>query len=360
MNEIAPSSGRLFGWSTLNVMLGGGSALDLPRMSLRSLAEAGDFLSCYGFDCADPDHKKELDEVRADAVKFIIEELLNPDEPGPPAAVNEASDLRHLLVMASAEDPSEERRWACAILRVMHTIAHARSPFNEWFGEQIRTQILGRFLPYVTDESGCLMLGDLRLHEFALKHTKPLRSVVMKLLHKAENVASDVFDRIGVRIVTEDRLDCLLAVRYLRKNHVVAFPNIKPSRSRNTLLDLARVRADVATVDAEIVAGRLSPGDRLEAVRRRVAAHPITNGGERNEHSASEYHALQFTCRQQIRIKAGTLGPSMPEARFFFPYEVQIMDAGSFKATRSGRASHGEYKRRQRRAVRARVLGLRR
>jgi uncharacterized protein (TIGR04562 family) len=44
--------------------------------------------------------------------------------------------------------------------------------------------------------------------------------------------------------------------------------------------------------------------------------------------------------------------------RFFFPYEIQILDADSFEEARSGRASHDDYRERQREAVRRRVLGV--
>jgi len=43
--------------------------------------------------------------------------------------------------------------------------------------------------------------------------------------------------------------------------------------------------------------------------------------------------------------------------RFFFPFEVQITDARSYELSRSGDASHRQYKDRQRATVKERVLG---
>jgi hypothetical protein len=47
------------------------------------------------------------------------------------------------------------------------------------------------------------------------------------------------------------------------------------------------------------------------------------------------------------------------EVRFFFPYEVQIMDADAYERSRSGLASHEVYKARQRHAVKRRLWGSR-
>jgi uncharacterized protein (TIGR04562 family) len=41
---------------------------------------------------------------------------------------------------------------------------------------------------------------------------------------------------------------------------------------------------------------------------------------------------------------------------FFFPFEIQLMDRKSFLDTREGLASHDEYKKRQKQAIRERVF----
>ena len=83
------------------------------------------------------------------------------------------------------------------------------------------------------------------LKNFEVKSHKSSHSIAIKLLHKAENVAADIFDRIGVRFITPTRLDCVRVIRYLRERNVIMFANVKPSRSRNTLIDLDRFRARV-------------------------------------------------------------------------------------------------------------------
>ena len=44
------------------------------------------------------------------------------------------------------------------------------------------------------------------------------------------------------------------------------------------------------------------------------------------------------------------------EFTFFFAHEVQVMEQSGFQSSRSGPASHSEYKQRQRDAARRRVL----
>ena len=45
------------------------------------------------------------------------------------------------------------------------------------------------------------------------------------------------------------------------------------------------------------------------------------------------------------------------EVKFFFPYEIQVLDKASFVESRSGRASHAVYKARQRFSVKKRLFG---
>jgi len=181
-------------------------------------------------------------------------------------------------------------------------------------------------------------------------------SVAMKLLHKVENVAEDIFDRVGVRFITHERLDTLLVVKYLREHNVFMFANIKPSRSRNTLIDIGWLEDLMAGLDGEVEAGSMTEDERMEVLREAVASHahlaePSTS---LNPYSAASYHAVQFTCRQMIRVPDDT---GRCEIRFFFPFEVQILDEESYRRSRSGYAAHDLYKQRQRKAVRDRVLG---
>lgn len=379
----------VFPWDTLNAIVGGLSAVDVPRLQVYSLHEAESFLEGYGFRWDDQLHCIEIERVRQEAWHFLREELLTEEENKRiPKEVAEQKDLRRLLMWASerGEHPSRQR-WSCVLLRLMHTFAHSESHFNNRFGEEIRKQITDRFMPHLKETEDGFILGDnnesIALAEFDIKQSKPKHSLVMKLLHKPENVATDVFDRIGVRFVTLDKLDALRVVQYLRTRNVFMFANVKPSRSKNSLIDVGWLRQEVEDMLGD---GTLTPDEQVALLRKRMEEIPYTGPPDtsRNPHSSRKYHSIQFTCRQMIRVNnpyaaelvsrveaARMTEPGMTrvhdsllrslkmptQIRFFFPFEVQIMDKKSFAMSRSGDAAHADYKKRQWLSVRRRVLG---
>ena len=101
-----------------------------------------------------------------------------------------------------------------------------------------------------------------------------------------------------------------------------------------------------------------------------------------NPHSAAEFHSLQLTVRKMIQLPPegpqvrATPGPppegvkqtwggpasaceagSEAGCRFFFAYEIQLLDAASLAQSQQGAASHEAYKQRQVEAARRRVFG---
>lgn len=376
----------LFPWEMLNTVVGGVSAIDVPRLHLVTPADAEDFLECYGFTFSNPTDRTEMERIRLEAITFINQELLVDENHLvlPPQLVAE-EDLRQVLLWASGDSTTQIQRWSCSLLRVMHTLVHCHAHFNERYGDEILSQILARFEPHIHETDDGLVLGEgvqaVPLAKFEVKHGKALHSLAIKLMQKAENVATDIFDRVGVRFVTKRRFDALLVVRYLRVANLIMFANIKPSRSRNTLINLSRFRSELEELDDSVLGDR----DRMEELRERVesASFPGPPQPGINPHSASEYHAIQFTCRQQIRVDdhsvrsiektLGALRKEHPESnslitqlmrtlkpqkeiRFFFPFEVQVLDEETYRMTRTGRAAHDVYKARQRRTVKKRVL----
>lgn len=389
MTTHHPLSTAGFSWDTLGAMVGGHSAVDIPALRLRTEEHARGYLAAYGYDTSDPMERATLEQHRLEAIEFIEGELIDPGELRVPPALREERDVARLLLLASAERRDESQRWACAILRVMHTVSHAHSSLEERYGAPIREQIIARFQPHVVEGPAGLALGTgpdaIPLSRFEVKANKSRRSTILKLLHKVENVAADIFDQVGLRFVTRERFDALLVVRYLRTNNVVVFGNVKPSRSRNTLIDMEWLRREMEDLDERVEAGDLRDGDRLDALRASVRSLPFPPPpeGHSNPHSSTFYRALQFTARQQIRIPnplrerlvetiaglpdtaeaqavASTLRAQLDreqDLRIFFPYEVQVLDEEAWQLSRSGLAAHDVYKARQRETVRRRVLG---
>jgi uncharacterized protein (TIGR04562 family) len=278
--------------------------------------------------------------------------------------VRRQTDVRKLLLWASDEAGKPRGLWACAVLRCMHALAHCQLHFNDRYGAEIRRQILQRFEPHIHMSQTGLTLGRgrgaIELESFQVRPTKTARAVALKLLHKPENVAVDIFDWVGVRFVTRERFDALLVVKYLREQHVVSFANAKPTRNKNTLIDLEWLRGEMLELQQLQKSKQIAEDQILPALRRKARQRPYPAPPQpaHNPFSAVAYHAIQFTCRQLIRIAEpfGDLEEAQ-QVRFFFPFEIQVLDEASFRHSQAGLAAHALYKQRQREAVRQRVLG---
>lgn len=378
-------------WGILEVMISDRSPIDLKRLKIRDYQDASEFIRSYGYNLDDPDEAAELEKLRHEALNFVQMHFLTDLEPdfrplSIPSTIQYA-DTQELLLLASGNPRSDLQKWACAVLRVMHTLSHVMSDLAVHYFPDIQQQVLGPYYKHIhRDERGKLWLGHdenrLELIDFEVKAGKERDSAVLKLLHKRENVASDIFDRIGVRFVTRDRLDSVLAMCYLREHHLVSFPNVKPSRSINTLIHIDKFRKSFKSHYEQFRRGELSAAE-LESYLRNsaqfddVLSHrQIQHLFNRNPYTSSKYRAIQFTVRQLVRIvnplhayksqvdselkdtpvMRERFYSARPHYRFYFPYEVQIVDINTHQNNTSGQASHEEYKRRQVIAARRRVL----
>lgn len=386
------------GESVLRVLIGGRSFLDSREGfsgTFKSLHAAENYLSAYGFDLHDPIEKAELLGSLQEALRFIKTYFLKPSNPDGlgieiPKKILELDGIPELLMFSSSIGHPELRHWACAILKVMHTLSHVDRDLRTHYFKDIQTQILDRFYRQLhRDEHGGLYLGRtvddpyrVNLVHFEVKPKKARDSTLMKLLHKPESVAEELFDRVGVRFVTANRTDAIRVIQYLEHSNVVVGANIKPSRSRNTLIDPDFFSDTLKREFPRLKAGEITESGLRSALE--LAPYPVPNPGE-NPFSSEHYRAIQFTCRQLIKIKnplsdhirdlkqaarGKDLDPSLQAAiekvdqkyiqrvaRFFYPFEVQVMDEKSHVENEKGRSAHGEYKKAQQRAALYRVMG---
>lgn len=385
----------LFSEGTMATVVGGKSALDLSFLRVGGRDEAVRFLARYGYDLDNLSHRNGLERVRSEATGFIRGILLQGLDLSLPVECDRMPIID--LLMTAARQPGTGTRaeelqqaWACALLRIMHTVAHSENYFQEHFYPQIREEVLERFVQQVhTEADGSQVLKgrtcDVPLVRFEVKETKPLRSAVLKLLQKEENVAYDLFDHIGVRMIVRRPVEALCAVRALHEQHTIMYPNIKPTRSRNTLIDIGAFDRLLAE---GIEAWRRGEVEEDALIEQLWAANFRPSNAAQlawNPHSSDKYNAIQFTCRQMIRfpnplyhrmrrarevaerhlqgdgrrqmLSALDMTEIDKEIQFFFPYEVQIMDLASFEEAAKGRAAYAEYKQRQVVTARRRVLG---
>jgi uncharacterized protein (TIGR04562 family) len=393
-----------FRWEVLDIIIAGKSSIDTTHgFQIANLDEADRFVRSYGYDLDNPIERAEAFGNFHESLNFIRKYFLQPENPDGlridvPRRILELTDIRDLFLLASQAAPGQGsdsigntlRNWACSILKVMHTIAHVDQDIRASYFAEIQKQIFDRFYKVIhRDADGTLYLGEraddpgrVDLVAFETKPKKSRDSTLLKLLHKPENVAEDIFDRVGIRFVTPTRLGALRVVKFLRDRMIVMPPNIKPSRSRNTLVDLDDFKGQLLDVFSRMERGELDEGGLVRHLE--AAAHGHATSPE-NPHTSEFYRAIQFTCRQLIKLRNPLyddlkelksqarsralnddalkvidridLKYLQREVRFFYPYEVQLVDVKSFEENEKGRSAHSEYKRAQLQTALKRVMG---
>jgi uncharacterized protein (TIGR04562 family) len=383
----------MFDWDAFEVVIGGKSALDSKNflVPMSTNDEVNLFLKGYGLDPSDPVNKAELFGNFNEEIQFIKRYFLkegNPDglDLKMPNSLLMISDIAQLFIMAADENNvnKDEKYWAEIILKVMHTIVHTDKDLRTNYFNIVQMQIFDRYYRYAfRDENDKLFFGVkgtenvVPLVDFETKSKKTRESVIIKLLHKAENVAEELFDRVGIRFVTQNRFDTLRLVRFLLEKNIVVPHNNKPSRAVNTMIDLKKFREAHQRVLKMALRNNLSEDRFVAAMEREIInCRPESKDRDNNKFSSKNYQSIQFTCRQLIEYKnpfllefnelrrlAKNAKPEESELakkiltmdhslvardiRFFYPYEVQVVDVDAFKENTEGDASHQEYKRQQ-------------
>ncbi|RZA24998.1 MAG: TIGR04552 family protein [Proteobacteria bacterium] len=383
-----------FNWGAMEVLIGGKSSIDLTELEIRDRTDATEFLRYYGYDPENPVDAKKMHSVICESWNFI-EKYLMPAEWSagrrPPDDLLMADDARDILLAASDRraEGALRQAWACAVLRVMHTLAHIDGVAKFADVEAARTQIMNRFLKYIfRNTDGQLCFGSreisVQLDRIEWKLRKSRESILLKLLHKKANVAETIYDLLGMRIITKNLSDVMVVVKFLREFHMVSFPNCNPSRARNSLIDVEGFKHNVDMLREMLEEGRIQPHEFTNILLG--LTKPISLGNHANPHSAKDYRAVQLTCRQLIRYPNPNLQWQEKMSRYvgdargtelmqkvcqeilllsntdekmiegFFPFELQVMDEESAASNAIGDASHDRYKQSQVKAARRRVL----
>jgi len=383
-----------FNWETFEIIAGGISSLDAKNYmsSFQEREQAHQFLLGYGFDINNPIQNAELFGNFQEAIQFIKRYFIkegNPDglDVTLPNVFYSITDMSSLLLIATGSSDTkttvEDSIWAGIILKVMHTILHADKDLRYRYFSTIQTQIFDRFYKYLhRDEDDRLFLYDesknvkIELLEFETKAKKSRESTIIKLLHKKESVAEELFDRIGIRFVTASKVDVLRVMKFLQQNYIIMVNNIKPSRSLNSLISFEKFRDGYYKILKNSLKQSLNE-EEFKAELENLAENCDFNDEsyKENQHSSQEYKAIHFTCRQLIKYKNPFLkefndirqmakenesdsdlakkilsldtGHIAKDVRFFYPFEIQITDEKSHKQNSIGDASHVEYKKSQ-------------
>ncbi len=366
-----PSSVFNFNRQMLECVVGGVSALDIARLNIQSADEARQFTLTYGYDLADPASAEQLWATHRRSVALIKDELLDDGEQIPERVADQRSlgELSNLLIIASSRrlEDRELQRWACAILRVMHVYVHLRNDLFSAFRDEIQLQILKPLQDSILHDvqSGTTILGatgpdgGIPLAKFEIKPFKATASSVIKLLARPERVALTLLDKLGVRFVTQSVFDSFRVIRFLVDQHIVSYPHIIPDQSSNTLYPLNLFMEVMEQLKARQTASGVEPSSQeAQALLDKCIEEHRSRAEFRerhNEFSGPEHRFIKLINRKLITVAVGPL-ETQRAFRFFYPFEIQIMDTETYRSHLSGPTAHNEYKNRQRRKARERVL----
>ena len=281
-----------------------------------------------------------------------------PEELADPKALK---DLRYLLIYASTQDsrPDGLRRWSCAILRVMHVLAHVDNDLFTSYSRQIQEQILRPFHDFVFDDpaSGVQLgaQGDIEripLKKFEIKSFKTSDSSILKLLAKREAIAFGILDKVGVRFITKTVYDVFRVMSFLVEKSIVSFPHVVTGQANNTIYPASMFGEVMNALPKD----RTLSAEEIDQLLQQKLANEKSTAEfieKPNDFSSQNYRFIKFISRRLIRIQECEKALS-----FFYPYEVQLMDYETHVQNLSGASAHDEYKNRQRQAARERVLGV--
>lgn len=389
-----------FNWEAFDMVCSGKSSLEGTNYlaGLASKNDVANFLLGYGFDISDPVENAELFGIFQEAIQFIRRYFLKEgNEEGLdlrlPSFLFSITNVSDLFLAANGRCSTfkvntEEAIWASVVLKVMHTILHADKDLRYRYFSTVQQQIFDRFYKFIhRDADNNLILKNengtsIPLVDFQTKAKKTRDSIIIKLLHKKENVAEELFDRIGVRIVTQNKLDTLRIISFLINNNVITVNNIKPSRSQNTLINLSKLRVKMFSIYKEAIRGQWAEAEFYQHLNSLID-ECVPTSRHANNHSLDEYRAIHFTGRQLIKYRNPFMSsfneirkkalsdkehplsqallsidttPISRDIRFFYPFEVQITDADSHVKNTQGEASHEEYKKSQVRSAMRRIF----
>ena len=357
----------IFDSSILNSVVGGHSALEIPKLNIHSLEAASSFILNYGYDVKNEVDLEKLWYFHRRALVLMLEKLGFKEDELPEIFRDrkKLEDIRRLLLFASSTVPEEQglQKWACAILRCMHVFVHAENDLFSAFSEEIQSQILSPFQNCIvhdgTYHSTFLKseaqpdLLPIELLGFDVKPFKTSSSTVIKLLAKPDALAMKIFDKLGVRFVTRNLFDTFQVVRFLIRENVISFPHIMPDQSSNNLfpVDLfievcSELSQCLDTLEEEHIHAAFD--QKLQEQKENVKFLR-----KENFFSGQDYRFIKFISRKLIRVKPPG---AQEEFSFFYPFEVQIMDQSSYQRVLSGPSEHQAYKERQRQAARRRLF----
>ena len=325
----------------VRLMLRGTSVIDWYQLDFRDEADVERFLRVNEFDPASDDDMARLEELRLEAVEYLTRNF----DFDIPDAVAEGVPARDLLLMASRQ--GKLQLWACVILKVMHIVNHlagrelsTRLPISV---DRIYTQIELKVMRVVEE----LRAAGYPVVEFQWSR-KSQDSLVTKLLAKRSTLAANIYDKLRFRMIVRAQEDIVPILVALHRR-LIPFNYVVPGASVNQLLPFRRIVEGSERLRA--LEPQLQTDSPIEQAQERAALAPL------NEFSGKRYKIVNFVADLPARVDAFVDESTRSFGNMVFVLtEFQLVDAATAAENEQGENSHENYKARQHRSVRQRLL----
>jgi len=374
MKQVHWIKGKKFEWDIVKSILAGVSVVDLQKLGIQNRDQGMAYAMNYGLDLNRPSELQLVQNIHIESIDFIENRLLHDGSETEnievPSTVSAPANPLDLLTYASGHDKGTDpsiQAWSCSVLKVMHCFFQLEYDLKLKNINTIRKQIFSDYESLLNIQNENISLEDesesLPLFFFKFKRNKNRGSIILKLLHKRSHVPSDIYDHLGIRFVLNTKVECLLALDFLWRHNLINEANIKPSRSKNTLIDVPQARALFKKYRKQLDSYQGYPLDIYKKMDKELKNVKPKESDISNPFSSKEYRSIQFTVRKMISLKEVSPFEHWPMlqnpkiTQFYFDYEIQLIDKSCWLKTRRGPTSHAAYKKRQIQRAKVRVLG---
>jgi len=365
-----------FDWMYMDLAMGQYAGIDLPQILVNDKNHAKKVLMSYGFDYEDFIVQEEVWRIYFQAIAFLRTQLLDEGEQFPEDFLhrNSQNDILKLLVDLNHHADGDRRKWICAILRIMHVISHLDKDIRVENFQGAREQIFSLFDESLQKDGEKFFLQDARskrkveILRYIKKERKDRNSSIIKLLAKPKTIAHDIYDRLGVRFVVSRPYDCFQLLQIFLERGILSPMNINPFRSINSIWSYEQFKEKVKKTSHDLNRGSITVTE-ARGIANNMKQDDFIKKSEfqKNTKSSPWYSSLQskFWTAMKLEIKKQGLSEDQirqipvilrEEKKYYFPYEMQILDLNSYTESIGGKSRHDDYKIKQRTMARNRVL----
>lgn len=333
--------------ASLKLLLNGTSIIDWTTLPMDTKQAAYHFLEVNGYNIDDHFDREHLIDLYREAVLYLT------DIHGyhMPAELEHGDDIIQLFSWAAGleQASAELRSLSWMVIKVINVLNFLsarellfRLPISE---EELNARLSAKIFSRMED-----LQNNCNLVEFA-SGQKSRTSMLTKLMVKAENKASHIFDVIRCRLVVEQKQDLLPALHYLI-NNLIPFNYITAGESKNNLIpDLLIHPYDHFPSEQRII-------NALKNFDQRNAHTDAA--GRLNEFSGPSYRSINFIASIPLAVDdlLEEMDPTIAAdygRLIITKMEFQLLDRQTALENESGDNSHMAYKNRQLQQVRKRL-----